>query len=110
MALRGNLAVFLAGWGSAMSDKLKMVRLRGGRMTKWRGKAASVAPGMLSASVLALTAGLASAQGAPTTIDSPVFIQQTVSVDEDVTITADGSVTLVVSRKWWKFEGGVISG
>lgn len=67
-------------------------RSSGGRMTKWRGQVASMAPGLISVSTLALTAGLASAQ---TTIDSALSTPQTITVDEDVAITATGSVALV---------------
>ncbi len=61
-------------------------------MTKWKGRAASIAPALLSVSVIALGAGLADAQ---TVISTELTTPQTIDVDEDVTVTSTGSVRLV---------------
>ena len=75
-----------------MNSQMTRQFAHGGRLTKWKGRAASIAPGMLSVSVIALSTGLGHAQ---TVITTPLVTPQTVVVDEDVTVTATGSVTLV---------------
>jgi hypothetical protein len=74
-----------------MTDQVISQRSHGGRMTKWKGRAASMAPGMLSVSVIALSAGLSLAE---TVISTPLNAPQIVAVDENVTVTAAGSVAL----------------
>lgn len=66
---------------------------RGGRMTKWKGQAASAAPAMLiaTASALALTAGTARAEDITTPVAGPIALD----AGEDHTITDTGSVTLM---------------
>ena len=66
---------------------------RGGRLTKWKGKVASIAPSLLIIStalsvVAAGAAGIASAQ----TIDTPVTTPNVVATDENVLITPTGSI------------------
>lgn len=63
----------------------------GGRVIKWKGRVASIAPALASVSVVALMAGGAVGQ---TVIDTAVTGKQIITIDEDVTITKDGSISL----------------
>ena len=67
---------------------------RGGRLLKWKGKVASVAPSvfMCSAAVVVVLAGISSAQ----TISDDTDIPLVVTPDEDVIITLTGSIEVGV--------------
>jgi hypothetical protein len=75
-----------------MTDTAKQFwqTLRGGRMIKWKGRAASMAPALASVSVIALSS--AAAFGA--VINTDLLVAQSFG-DEDVTITEDGSVEVL---------------
>ena len=78
--------------GTPKTDTPKNVA-RGGRLTKWKGKVASIAPSLLIFStalsvVAAGAAGIASAQ----TVDTPVTTPNVVATDENVLITPTGSI------------------
>ena len=83
--------------GTPRADIPKNVA-RGGRLTKWKGKVASIAPSLLifstALSVVAAgaagIAGIASAQ----TIDTPGTTPHVVATDENVLITPTGSITV----------------
>lgn len=66
--------------------------LRGGRLTKWKGKVASIAPSLFlcSASVLAVSAGAALGEVVNGSRTTPLIS----SVDEDHTITGTGSISI----------------
>jgi hypothetical protein len=63
----------------------------GGRMTKWKGRTASMAPALLTVSVIALGAGMGEAQ---VVYDEAFTEPQTVTEDVDVTVTEDGSIAI----------------
>lgn len=63
----------------------------GGRVVKWKGRVASIAPALASVSVVALMATGAFGQ---TVFDSLENSEQTIIIDEDITVTADGKVRL----------------
>ena len=67
------------------------VRSLGGRLVKWKGRVASIAPALASVSVIALMTTGAIGQ---TVIDSVVNTEQVISIDEDITVTADGRIRL----------------
>ncbi len=68
---------------------------RGGRVVKWKGQIASVAPSVFlaSVSVAALSAGIAAAQ----VISAPQTTQEVVVVDNDITITPTGAINLTTT-------------
>ena len=68
---------------------------RGGRIVKWKGQVASVAPSLflVSASVVALSVGTAQSQ----VISATQNTRAVVSADVDTTITATGAVNLTTS-------------
>ena len=72
--------------------RARPVVVRGGRLTKWKGRVASVSPSlfMASVSVAALSVGIATAE----VISTPQTSQVTFGLDEDNTITSTGSVDL----------------
>ncbi len=72
-------------------NKLAQMRPLGGRVVKWKGRVASIAPALASVSVVAL---LASGAFGQTVIDTPLVGEQVISIDEDVTVTADGEITV----------------
>ena len=87
-----NAATARAGTPKAVARE---ILARGGRLTKWKGKVASIAPSLLIFStalsvVAAGVAGIASAQ----TIDTPVTTPQVVATDENLLITPTGSITV----------------
>ncbi len=65
---------------------------RGGRLTKWKGKVASIAPSLLfcSASALAVSAGASLGE----VVNGPRAMPLISSVDEDHTITSTGSISI----------------
>ncbi len=65
---------------------------RGGRLTKWKGKVASIAPSLFlsSASVLAVSAGATLGE----VVNGPQTTPLISSVDEDHTITDTGSISI----------------
>ncbi len=65
---------------------------RGGRLTKWKGRVASIAPSLFlcSASVLAVSAGASFGEVVNGTRTTPLVS----SIDEDHTITATGSIDI----------------
>ncbi|MEI6799862.1 MAG: autotransporter outer membrane beta-barrel domain-containing protein [Pseudomonadota bacterium] len=58
----------------------------GGRMTKWKGRVASVAPSLASVSVVALIAS--GAVASTTTLNDPVLLSINLGIADDLTITA----------------------
>ena len=60
-------------------------------MTKWKGRTASMAPALLTVSVIALGAGMGEAQ---VVYDEAFTEPQTVTEDVDVTVTEDGSIAI----------------
>lgn len=66
--------------------------VRGGRLVRWKGQVASIAPTLALASGVALSAGQLTAEVISTAEDFPVVF----SLDEDNTITDTGSVTLTI--------------
>jgi hypothetical protein len=75
-----------------MTQEKPRFTAHGGRLIKWKGRAASIAPAMLSVSLIALSSGMASGQ---TVISTALTTPQTISTDANVTVTSAGSVTLV---------------
>ena len=61
----------------------------GGRVVKWKGRVASIAPALASVSVIALMTTGAFGQ---TVINSLVNGEQVILIDDDVTISADGRI------------------
>ena len=74
-----------------MTNKTPKFSSHGGRLIKWKGRAASIAPAMLSVSLIALSSGMASGQ---TVISTALTTPQTIATDANVTVTSTGSVTL----------------
>jgi len=64
---------------------------QGGRVVKWKGRTASIAPAMLSVSLVALSSGMGYAE---TVISTGLTTPQQITTDENVTVTSTGSVTL----------------
>jgi hypothetical protein len=64
---------------------------KGGRLVKWKGRTASIAPSLLSVSLVALSTGMALAE---TVISTGLTVPQTITVDENVTVSSTGSVTV----------------
>ncbi len=64
----------------------------GGRITKWRGKVASIAPGIFFAAMA--VAGLAASPAASQVISGAVTTEQDVAADGDLTVTSSGSVAV----------------
>ena len=64
---------------------------QGGRVVKWKGRTASIAPAMLSVSLVALSSGMGYAQ---TVISTGLTTPQQITTDANVTVTSTGSVTL----------------
>ncbi len=74
----------------------RLMRLaRGGRLVKWKGQVASVAPSLLWVSVSTLTIGNASAEVISTLQDFPAVFNN----DEDNTITSTGGVNLTIDGR-----------
>ena len=64
---------------------------QGGRVVKWKGRTASIAPAMLSVSLVALSSGMGYAE---TVISTGLTTPQQITTDANVTVTSTGSVTL----------------
>ena len=64
---------------------------QGGRVVKWKGRTASIAPAMLSVSLVALSSGMGYAE---TVISTGLTEPQLITTDVNVTVTSTGSVTL----------------
>lgn len=76
-------------------DRARAGVVRGGRVVKWKGRAASVAPSffLVSVSVTALSVGIAAAE----VVSAPQNTRQVFFIDEDNTITSTGAVNLTTS-------------
>ena len=80
--------------GTPKTDTPKNIA-RGGRLTKWKGKVASIAPSLLIFStVLSVAAGGGAGIASAQTIDTPVMTPHVVATDENVLITPTGSITV----------------
>ncbi len=73
-------------------EQKKRADARGGRLTKFKGKVASIAPSLFlsTASIVALSVGIGSAEVVSTARTTPLVSAS----DEDHTITSSGSITV----------------
>ena len=70
----------------------------GGRMTKWKGRVASVAPNLASVSVVALVAS--GAMATADVVDTASSLQYNMGTTDDLTITDSGAIVLGTGATW----------